>query len=121
MDHRGDVEDHTWNTHGVDLNEIDLESSIKVNESEALVLSAAMTFKELSLEGRKSVYNSWFDACAANGTVTKLENRENAKIQKHKAGNFLKALKTLNMPAFTNIINFILTNFLFQIYLFLLS
>ena len=93
MDHRGDVEDHTWNTHGVDINEIDLESTIKVNEGEALVLTSAMTFKELSLEGRRSVYDSWFDACAANGTVTKVENRENAKIQKHKAGNLLKALK----------------------------
>lgn len=77
----------------MDINEIDLESTIKVNEGETLVLTPAMTFKELSLEGRQSVYDSWFDACAANGTVTKVENRDNAKIQKHKAGNFLKALK----------------------------
>merc|ERR1712030_27860 len=89
----GDIEDHTWNTHGVYINEIDLEASIKVNEGDALVLSSALTLKELSLEGRKSVCDSWFDACAANGTVTKVENRDNAKIQKHKAGNFLKALK----------------------------
>ena len=93
MDHRGDVEDHTYNTHGIDINEIDLESSIKVNEGEVLVLTASLNFKELSLEGRRSVYDSWFDASAANGTVTKVENRENAKIQKHKAGNLLKALK----------------------------
>merc|ERR1712030_5770 len=92
-DHRGDVEDHTYNTHEIDINEIDLESSIKVNEGETLVLTASLNFKELSLEGRQSVYDSWFDACAANGTVTKVENRENAKLQKHKAGNFLKALK----------------------------
>ena len=58
----GDIEDHTWNTHGVDINEIDLEAKITVNEGDALVLSSAMTFKELSLEGRRSVYDSWFDA-----------------------------------------------------------
>ena len=29
MEHRGDVEDHTYHTHGMELNEIDLESSIK--------------------------------------------------------------------------------------------
>ena len=52
-----------------------------------------MNFKELSLEGRRQVFDSWFDALAANGTVTRVESRENAKIQHHKAGNFLKALK----------------------------
>ena len=93
MEHRGDVEDHTWYTHGMELNEVDLESSIKVNEGEALVLTPALTLKEMSIEGRRGVYDSWFDACAANGTVTKVENRANAKIQKHKAGNLLKALK----------------------------
>ena len=32
MDHRRDVEEHTWNTHGVDISEIDLESTIQVKE-----------------------------------------------------------------------------------------
>ena len=59
----------------------------------ALVLSAALNFKELSLEGSRQVFDSWFDALAANGTVTRVESRENAKIQRHKAGNFLKSLK----------------------------
>ena len=49
MDHRGDVEDHTYYTHGMDINEVDLESTIKVTEAEALVLTPALTFKELSL------------------------------------------------------------------------
>ena len=93
MDHRGDVEEHTWQTHGVDLNEIELETTIQVNEGEALVLSEALNFKELSLEGRRQIFDSWFDALAANGTVTRVESRENAKIHRHKAGNFLKALK----------------------------
>ena len=93
MDHRGDVEEHTWNTHGVDISEIDLEATIQVNEGETLVLTASLNFKELSLEGRRQVFDSWFDALAANGTVTRVESREIAKIQKHKAGNLLKALK----------------------------
>ena len=93
MDHRGDVEDHTYYTHGVDLNELDMEASIVVHEGETLVLTPALNLKEMSLEGRNGVYESWFDASAANGTVTKVENRANAKIQKHKAGNLLKALK----------------------------
>ena len=53
MDHRGDVEEHTWQTHGINLSEIELEATIQVNEGEALVLSAALNFKELSLEGRR--------------------------------------------------------------------
>ena len=55
MDHRGDVEEHTWNTHGVDISEIDLEATIQVNEGETLVLTASLNFKELSLEGRRQV------------------------------------------------------------------
>ena len=93
MDHRGDVEEHTWQTHGVNIDELELEANIQVNEGETLVLSAALNFKELPLEGRRQVFDSWFDALAANGTVTRVESKENAKIQRHKAGNFLKALK----------------------------
>ena len=84
MDHRADVEDHTHYTHGVDLNELDMEASIVVNESEALVLTPALNLKEMSLEGRKGVYESWFNASTANGTVTNVENKTNAKIAKHK-------------------------------------
>ena len=93
MDHRGDVEEHTWQTHRVELSEIELEATIQVNEGEALILSEALNFKELSIEGRRQIFDSWFDTLAANGTVTRVESRENAKIQRHKAGNFLKALK----------------------------
>ena len=53
MDHRGDVEEHTWNTHGVDISEIELEATIQGNEGETLVLTASFNFKELSLEGRR--------------------------------------------------------------------
>ena len=67
MDHRRDVEEHTWNTHGVDITEIDLEASIKVNEGETLVLTASLNFRGISLEGRRQVFDSWFDALAANG------------------------------------------------------
>ena len=52
MEHRGDVEDHTYYTHGMELNEIDLESSITVNEGETLVLTPALNLKEMSMEGR---------------------------------------------------------------------
>jgi hypothetical protein len=93
MNHRGDVEDHTFYTHGVDINELTVESIIKVNEAEALVLTPALNFKDLSQEGRQSVFDSWFESCTANGTVTSVENKEKAKIQRHKAGNLLKALK----------------------------
>ena len=93
MNHRSDVEDHTYYTHGLDINELRVEAIIKVNEAEALVLTPALNFKDLSKEGRQSVFDSWFDSCTANGTVTSVENKENAKIQRHKAGNLLKALK----------------------------
>ena len=46
MNHRGDVEDHTFYTHGIDINELTVESIIKVNEAEALVLTPALNFKD---------------------------------------------------------------------------
>jgi hypothetical protein len=93
MNHRADVEDHTFYTHGMDVSELVVESIIKVNEAEVLVLTAALNFKDLSQEGRQSVFDSWFGSCTANGTLTNVENKENAKIQRHKAGALLVALK----------------------------
>ena len=93
MNHRSDMEDHTYYTHGLDINELTVESIIKVNEAETLILTPSLNFKDLSQEGRQSVFDSWFESCTANGTVTSVENKENAKIQRHKAGNLLKALK----------------------------
>ena len=43
-------------THGVDLNELDIEASIVVHEGETLVLTPALNLKEMSLEGRNGVY-----------------------------------------------------------------
>ena len=94
MDHRADVEEHTFYTHGMEMSEVKIETRIKVNEAEALVLTPAMNFKDLSREGRIEVYDSWYSSSVANATVTSTENKDNSKIQKHKAGPFLKALKT---------------------------
>ena len=103
MDHRADVEDHTFYTHGMEMSEIKVETKIKVNEAETLVLTPAMNFKDLSRDGRREVYDSWFSSSAANGTLTNVENKDNSKIQKHKAGPFLKALKTaLNQDYYQN-------------------
>ena len=51
MDHRADVEEHTFYTHGMELSEVKIETKIKVNEAEALVLTPALNFKDLSREG----------------------------------------------------------------------
>ena len=93
MNHRADVEDHTYHTHGMDVSELLVESIIKVNEAEVLVLTAALNFKDLSREGRQLVFDSWYGSCTANGTLTNVENKENAKIQRHKSGALLIALK----------------------------
>ena len=93
MKHRADVECHTYHTHGMDVSELLVESIIKVNEAEVLVLTTALNFKDLSQEGRQLVFDSWFGSCTANGTLTNVENKENAKVQRHKAGALLVALK----------------------------
>ena len=56
MDHRADVEEHTWITHGMEMHQVKREVKIKVNEAEALELTAAMNFKELSKQGRLEMY-----------------------------------------------------------------
>ena len=68
MDHRADVEEHTWITHGMEMHQVKREVKIKVNEAEALELTAAMNFKELSKQGRLEVYDSWFALCVASAT-----------------------------------------------------
>ena len=52
MDHRGDVEEHTLHTHGVNINEIEREALIQVNDTEVLVLSSATNMRELPTERR---------------------------------------------------------------------
>ena len=98
MDNRADVEEHTWFTHGMEMSQVKREVKIKVNEAETLELTAAMNFKELSKQGRLEVYDSWFALCVATATVTNDENKDNCKIQKHKAGQFLKSLKNAITP-----------------------
>ena len=74
MDNRADVEEHTYYTHGMEMSQVKMETKIKVNESEALELTQAMNFKDLSRQGRIEVYDSWFALCVASATVTNNEN-----------------------------------------------
>ena len=50
LDHRGDVEEHTLQTHGININDIEIEATIQVNDGETLVLSAALNIRELPVE-----------------------------------------------------------------------
>ena len=70
-----------------------MEATIQVNESEVLILSAALNMRELPVERRNQVFDSWFGALAATGAVTNVESKANAKIQRHKSVNYLKVLK----------------------------
>ena len=81
MDNRADVEEHTYYTHGMEMSQVKMETKIKVNESEALELTQAMNFKDLSRQGRVEVYDSWFALCVASATVTNNENKDNSKIR----------------------------------------
>lgn len=109
LDHQGDIEEHTLHTHGVNINEIELESTIQVNNSDTLVLASVLNMRELSVEKRRQVFDSWFEGLAATGAVTNGESKENAKIQRHKAGNFLKVLKVAVGTDFFNKIYYQLT------------
>ena len=93
LDNRGDIEEHTAHTHGLNINEIERESSIKVNDTEVLILAKATNICELPTERRRQVLDSWFGALAATGAITDVEGKDNAKIQRHKSGNFLTVLK----------------------------
>ena len=93
LDNRGDIEEHTDDTHGVNINEIEWESSIQVNDAEVLILAKATNICELPTEKRREVLDSWFGALAATGAITDVEGKDNAKIQCHKSGNFLTVLK----------------------------
>ena len=64
-----------------------------MNDTEVLVLAKATNICELPTERRRQVLDSWFGALAATGAITDVEGKVNAKIQHHKAGNFLTVLK----------------------------
>ena len=67
--------------------------TIKVNDTEVLVLSKATNICELPIERRRQLLNSWFEALAATGAISDVEGMDNAKIQRHKSANFLTVLK----------------------------
>ena len=92
LGNRGDVEDHTLFAHGVDINSLEIMPTIKVIDGEKLVLATALNLKNMSKESRFGIYKCWFNAAIANGTVTMLENKANAKINKHKAEDLLKVI-----------------------------
>ena len=58
LDNRGDIEEHSSYTHGVDINRLDTESKIEVNESDTLILAPAKNICELPDEQRKQVIDS---------------------------------------------------------------
>ena len=95
--------------HGVNINKIEMEATIQVNDGEALVLSSALNMRELPVERRRQVFDSWFEALAATGAITNVEGKENGKIQHHKARNFLKVLKGAVGTDFFNKIYYQLT------------
>ena len=47
LDNRGDIKEHTSCTHGIDINALEREVTIKVNESDVLVLANAKNICEL--------------------------------------------------------------------------
>ena len=49
-DNLGDIEEHTDHTHGVNINEIERESSIQVNDTEVLNIAKATNICELPTE-----------------------------------------------------------------------
>ena len=93
LDHRGDIEEHSAHTHGININQLEREVTIKVNDTEVLVLSKATNICELPTERRRQVLISWFEALAATGAISDVEGMDNAKIQRHKSANFPTVLK----------------------------
>ena len=93
LDNRGDIEEHSAHTHGININQLEREVTIKVNDTEVLVLSKATNICELPTERRRQVLISWFEALAATGVISDVEGMDNAKIQRHKYANFLNVLK----------------------------
>ena len=47
LDTRGDIEEHTAHTHGININKLGMEVTIKVNDTEVLVLSKSPNICEL--------------------------------------------------------------------------
>ena len=73
LDTRGDIVEHSAHTHGININKLGREASIKVNNTEVLILSKSTNICELPTEKRHQLITSWFNSCAATGTVTDVE------------------------------------------------
>ena len=69
LDTREDIEEHTAHTHGININKLKREASIKVNDSAVLQLAKCTTVSELPTEKRRRLVNSWFNSCASTGTI----------------------------------------------------
>ena len=54
LDTRGDIEKHSSHTHGVNMNRMKREATIKVNESAVLKLAKCTTIAELPNEKKSS-------------------------------------------------------------------
>ena len=106
LDTRGDIEEHSAHTHGININRISREASNKVNDTAVLTLAKSTNICELPTEKRHQLMNSWFNLCAATGTVTDVEGQENATIQRHKSANFLEVLKGAIGTDFYNKVNY---------------
>ena len=99
---RGEVEEHYTHTHGVNINKMKRETSIKVDESVTLKLARCQCISELPNEKRKQLMESWFNACASCGTVTYTEGQVYATLQYHKSAAFMEEAKVAVGTEFYN-------------------
>ena len=90
---RGEVEEHCKHTHGVNINKMRRETTIKVDESIGLKLAKCHSISELANEKRKQLMDSWYNTCASLGTITNSEGPEYATLQYHKSAAFMAGAK----------------------------
>ena len=75
--------------HGLDINKMQREATIKVDESTTLKQAGCKNIAELPTELQKKVMEAWFDSCASAATLMDTEGMENATIRRHKLAVFL--------------------------------
>ena len=73
LDTLGDIEEHSAHTHGININKLKREASIKVNDSAVLQLAKCTTLSELLPEKRRQLVISWSNSCASTGTITDID------------------------------------------------
>ena len=91
---RGEVDEHCTQTHGVKINRMKRETTIKVYKSSELKLASCHSMSEQSNEKRKQLMESWYYSCASTGTITNTARPEVATLQYHKSADFLAKVKT---------------------------